>query len=256
MEDQFPPVLCYNFQKMIRHILLYSILFATFYANAQNFEIMEEVHNRNLSVQYGHIYSYLETKISDENAVFTEPELGHEFSVLYERIFNQFFSIQSGLQYQSVNFKLGPDRKSLYEVQLEKIIVPLVFTLNSDLCKQVNFSLFSGPVIGATVNSSLNSLSVDDINRDTAITVISVKKADFGIMYGAAMEIGIDKFQVVKFLIGGRGTYGFSDINNDEDMGSNQLNIVPENSTIKTFGGFIGFKFAINGLYEYRHTSD
>ena len=126
----------------------------------------------------------------------------------------------------------------------------------SDFCKQVNFSLFSGPVIGATVNSSLNSLSVDDINRDTAITVISVKKADFGIMYGAAMEIGLDKFQVVKFLIGGRGTYGFSDINNDEDMGSNQLNIVPENSTIKTFGGFIGFKFAINGLYEYRHTSD
>lgn len=237
---------------MNRYLLLFTLLSASFYVNAQNFEIMEEVHNKNLSVQYGYMYSYMETKISDINTVYTEPEKGVECSVFYERLFNRFFSIQSGLQYQSLNFKLGPDRNSLYEVQLEKIIIPLVFTFNSDLCKQVNFSLFSGPLMGALVNSHLKSISVDEINRGTAITIISVKKVDFGIMYGAAMEISFDKFHIVKFSIGGRGSYGISDIYNVGDIGSNQSNIIPKNSSIKTFGGFIGLKFALYGPSEYK----
>ncbi len=243
-------------QTMTKYILFYTLIAVAFYANAQQVEISEGVQNRNLGVQYGQIYSYVESKISEETTIYTEPEKGYELSIMYDRIFSRFFSVQSGLQYQSINFKLGPDRQSLSAIQLEKIVVPLIFSFNSDLCKKVNFSLFSGPVLGATISSSINSLSVEEISRDTTITVVSVKNPDFGIMYGAAMEISIDKLQVVKLLIGGRGTYGISDIYKEVNSQSNHLNIIPENSTIKTFGGFIGLKFALYGIYEYRELSE
>jgi len=230
---------------MNKYILFYILLCSCFFANAQLIEVVEEVPNTNFQLQYGQMYSYMESKISETTTEFTRPDKGYEISVIYERILSRFFSMQSGMQYQSHNFTLGYDRKSLYNIDMEKIIIPLIFTYNSDLCKQVNFSLFSGPQVGTLLTSSLSSLSMSNENKDTTNTVLALNKVDFGIMYGASVEISLEKFNAVKFIIGGRGSYGLSNISNNVDIESNQLNIVPNNSTIKTFGGFIGLKFVL-----------
>jgi len=187
----------------------------------------------------------MESKISETTTEYTRPNKGYEISVIYERILSRFFSIQSGMQYQSYNFQLGYDRKSLQDIELEKIIVPLIFSYNSDLFKHVNFSLFSGPQMGTVVTSSMRSLSIPNNTRDTTITVLALNKVDFGIMYGASVEISVEKLKVVKLIIGGRGSYGLSNISDDVDTESNQWNIIPNNSTIKTFGGFMGLKFVL-----------
>ncbi|MFI5172712.1 MAG: outer membrane beta-barrel protein, partial [Chitinophagales bacterium] len=162
---------------------------------------------------------------------------------LYTNIINRFISIQTGLIYHSINYELVGDHKMHYDIHLDNINVPLLIGINSDVCKVVNYSLFTGFQFGRNINSTLNNQNYN-LTRDTIQTVIALNKCDIGIAYGAGMDIALNKSRNIRLELGGRGSFGLGNICGKVDQAANEENIFTGETTINTFGGYAGIKFA------------
>ena len=211
----------------------------------QGFEMLEQMHKKAISVNYARIYGTIDNKISDDQTLYGKPVPGYGVNLLYTGIINRYFSVQTGLMYHSMDYELVDDKKIHYDIHLDNIYIPILFTLNSDVCKIVNYSLYAGPQISRNINSQMENINFsNNTNRDTIQTVLSVNKGDYGIAYGAGADVAINKSRTLRVELGGRGSFGFADISGRLQDESHQENILAENTKIKTFGGYIGLKFA------------
>ncbi len=230
---------------MNKYLLTILIIITTLEITAQEFEMLEPLHKKELSANYSRVFATLDNKISEDQTLYGKPAPGYGINLMYTGIINRFFSFQTGIIYHSMKYELVGDQKIHYNIQLDRINIPILFTLNSDICKIINYSLFAGPQMSRTINSNFENFNFpNNTHRDTSQTILSVNNDDYGIAYGASADIAINKSRTIRIEIGGRGSFGFANIAGSVEDESNQENILANNTTIKTFGGYMGLKFA------------
>ena len=225
-------------------VLLSWLLSISQFGKAQFVEILEEVNNTNVSLQYGYIYSYLQTKVTPDQVEYTKPSPGYSLGIIYENIFNRYFSVQTGINYFSIDYGKEEQKKSEYNFHIDNIYIPITAVLNTDFCDQFSYSIFGGVQVGYNIHSEMGEVGFTNTKKSDG-AFVDVKPFDIAATYGANAEICVNKKRTLKLIFGGRGSYGFIDISENSLEGNNQFNVIPENTTIKIFGGFAGLKFVI-----------
>src|SRR5436190_811113 len=76
----------------------------------------------------------------------------------------------------------------------------------------VNLNITAGPELGRNVGSSIQHASVGS-NIDTVHAVVSVKKGDIGVAFGASLDFRIA--EALKLSLGYRGVRGVVDISDN-----------------------------------------
>jgi len=232
----------------MKQTLLVALILYTYHATAQQaYQLLETDQKHEIGVFFAPVFSVWDTKLSDGQQQYGDPELGYGLNLSFNTIINRYFSIQTGLMYHSMQYKLYIERNKECVVHLDNIHIPVLFTLNTDKTRILNYVLFAGPQVGFNAASSVQfpvPIEANNNNRNASeSTVFCVNKLDVGVAYGAGADIALLSSKMIRLDIGYIGTFGFADRCGGVEM-QGQTNLVDDNTTISTFGGYIGFNVA------------
>ena len=124
------------------------------------------------------------------------------------------------------------------KVKLRYINVPVLLSLNTGKSRPFNINFVAGPQIGFSVGSSL---STNGTNNPPAI--LSVRKGDLGIAYGAGIDFGINNSLTTRFGFGFRGVLGLFDISDNSQTIATDSYYILDRSRIKTYSAYVGVSF-------------
>ena len=127
------------------------------------------------------------------------------------------------------------------EINLKYINIPLLFSLNSGKSNPVNLNIVAGPQIGLSVGSSVNSTGGN--GTYTSQAVLSIKKSDIGVAYGAGIDFGLNEALTFRLGLGFRGVLGLVDISDNNKTAVKDTYYVVDQTKIKTYSGYLGISF-------------
>ncbi len=123
-------------------------------------------------------------------------------------------------------------------VNLDYLNFPLMLVLNTDVRRIVNLNITAGPQIGINIGSEVSSNSSNNV--DTVKAVVAAKPMDFGVAYGAGLDIRLSP--VLTFDFGFRGVLGLLDISDDSRTATTKEYLVLDRSYVRTFAGYVGLR--------------
>lgn len=150
------------------------------------------------------------------------------------------FTDNIGVQVEGIYTSVSQKYKELNterKVTLRYVNVPLLLSLNTGKSKKVNFNIVAGPQIGVSVGSKLFTTSSDS---SSAQAILSVKKGDLGLAYGAGLDFGLNESRTVRLSVGFRGVYGLLDISDNNQTTSNGSYYILDRAKIQTYSGYVG----------------
>lgn len=124
------------------------------------------------------------------------------------------------------------------EVKLKYVNIPLLLSLNTGKTNIVNLNIAAGPQIGISVGSKLNTSGNDGSN--TPIAVLSVKKGDLGVAYGAGIDFGLNPARNIRLGLGYRGVMGLFDISDNNQTITEDSYYLLDRSHIKSNAIYMG----------------
>ena len=211
-------------------------------ANGQFYKpLLDPLQKHELSISYNSVFSVWNTVNTEGKKQYGDPYAGYGISLFYTSIINRFFSIQTGMLYHNMGYEVSMEKHRNYELELTNLQIPVMATLNTDKFACFNYSVFVGPQFTYNITSTYVKPISTVALRDTSQVILSVANVDFGIAYGAGADIALNKAKTLRIDMGYRGSLGFTDRSGPESE-TNQVNIIPENTTINTFGGYVGMK--------------
>ncbi len=181
--------------------------------------------------------SSFDMQSSSGGVVKGEAVLGYGGGAFLGFNFNDYVGIQVEAIYNSISQKyveMNVERK----VNLKYLNIPLLLTLNTGKSKAVNLSIVGGPQLGLSAGSSIKSSGGDGTTTTQAI--LSVKKGDVGLAYGAGLDFGINSTRSVRLGLGFRGVFGLVDISDNSETKVADTYYVLDRTKIKTYSGYIG----------------
>ncbi|MEO8147448.1 MAG: porin family protein [Bacteroidia bacterium] len=196
-------------------------------------------------VTLGFIFLPTVTKVDvhqqDNGNVKSTAVIGYSFGGYLGYNFNRHVGVQMEVLYSKLSQKFTDDANREHRLDLSYINIPLLLTLNTNVCKKVNFNIVGGPQVGIRIGSKLTT--EDGAAADTVQAVVSVKPLDLGIAYGAGFDFAIT--DNVNFGVGFRGVYGILDISDNSQTATTNQYYILDRSKVRTYGGYlsIGFKF-------------
>lgn len=186
-------------------------------------------------IRYLPTFSSLQMRTYNGDVVIGKYRMSQGFGIMGAFNLNKHFGIQGEINYYQVSHSY--DDKSLNrEINLSYLNIPLLFSLNSNKTRRVNFNLVVGPQFGFIVKSTMKTTGTE---IDTVNATLAVRRGDVGLAYGAGLEIALDKKHIFRLDLGFRGFVGFVNVNaNNPEPGT--YNVIV-NSSRKTYGAYIGF---------------
>jgi Outer membrane protein beta-barrel domain len=145
--------------------------------------------------------------------------------------------IQGEVIYSTISQKYK-ESNSEREINLKYLNIPVLLSLNTGKTKIVNLNLVAGPQVGISVGSSLSG-----IGTDTSNAVLSVKKGDLGLAYGAGLDFGINSERTVRVSLGFRGVFGLFDISDNSQTITTDSYYLLDRTHIQTYAGYAGISF-------------
>ena len=125
-----------------------------------------------------------------------------------------------------------------YRVNLNYVNIPLLISLNTGKTKPVNFNIVAGPQLGISVGSDVKTSGGDGVYTTSAI--LSLKKGDVGVAYGAGLDFGVNKAKTIRLGIGFRGVYGLVDISDNSETTTTDSFYILDRTNIETYSGYAG----------------
>lgn len=182
-------------------------------------------------------FSQFDVRTATGGTVDGTVTLGYGGGIFLGYHFTDNVGMQAEVIYSSINQKyseLDIEKK----VNLKYVNIPLLLLLETSPTKPVNLSVVAGPQIGISVGSSFDNLVVgDSLNLDP---VLSVKKGDLGLAYGAGLDFGLDPENKIRLGLGFRGVYGLIDISDNNNTQETNSYYVIEKTKIKTYSVYLG----------------
>lgn len=174
----------------------------------------------------------------DNSTIETTMVLGYGFGGLIGVAVSDHVGIQGEVIYSALaqKYKEGDRTRT---IKLNYINIPLLLVLNTGLDKPINLNVAVGPQLGLNVGSSIDG-SADGSGTDTVQAVLSVKKGDIGVAYGAGLDFGSGN---MKFCVGFRGVFGLVDISDNSNTRETNEYYVLDKAHVKTYAGYVGITF-------------
>lgn len=204
------------------------VLLASINGHAQRIE---------LGLRFMPTFSKFDFQTSSGGEVKGEVQLGYGIGGLLGVRITKHVGVQAEVIYSSLSQKYAEDNRER-EVNLKYINIPLLLSLNTGKTKMINLNLVAGPQIGVSIGSSLRSSGSSSSDSTTA--VLSVKKGDLGVAYGAGIDFGLNPDRTVRLSLGYRGVLGLIDISDDNDTLTSDAYYVLDRTHIKTNAVYIG----------------
>lgn len=126
-------------------------------------------------------------------------------------------------------------------IDLDYLYVPLLFVLNTDITKPVNFNVTAGPQFGINMGSRITS-SGSSNGSDTLTAVVAVKGGDVGIAYGAGLDFRLGP--ILSLDLGFRGMFGLVDISDNSNTTTTDQYYILDKSNVKTYAAYIGLRLS------------
>ncbi len=125
-----------------------------------------------------------------------------------------------------------------YRVNLYYVNIPLLLSLNTGKTKPVNFNIVAGPQLGISVGSDVKTSGGDGVYTTSAM--LSLKKGDIGVAYGAGLDFGVNKAKTIRLGIGFRGVYGLVDISDNSETTTTESFYILDRTNIETYSAYAG----------------
>ncbi len=183
--------------------------------------------------------SVFDIQTSTGGTVRGEVKLGFGAGMLLALNISDHFGIQGEVIYNEVSQRYV-EQDIEKRIDLKYVNIPLLFSLNSGKTKPVNFNVVAGPQIGLSVGTQLFD---GNSNGNDSRAVLSVKKGDLGVAYGAGVSFGLTASQNFRLGLGFRGVLGLLDISdNSRTLETDQYYIL-DRSKLNTYSGYLGLSF-------------
>jgi len=166
--------------------------------------------------------------------------LGYGLSAMVGFNFNSHIELQAEVMYSSISRKyteIDVDRR----VNLRYVNIPLLFSLNTGKFKVVNLNIVIGPQLGILVGNTVYTSG--NTTFDTPIAVLTVRKSDIGLAYGAGLDFGLNRSGTFRVGAGFRGTYGLFNISNNSGTTTTEEYYVLDRVHLQTYSIYAGFSF-------------
>lgn len=182
-------------------------------------------------------YSSFDMKTSEGGTVSGDVTLGFGLGALLGFSFSNHVGIQGEFIYSSVSQKIN-DKDAQHKVSLRYFNIPLLLTLNTGKSKVINLNIVGGPQIGFNVGSSITTTGAADVNNTQP--VLSVKKGDVGLAYGAGADIALTSSHTLLLSLGYRGVLGLVDISDQSTSVTTGSYYVLDRTHLKTNSVYAG----------------
>lgn len=181
--------------------------------------------------------SNVDFQTSSGGTVSGEATLGFGFGLMAGYNFSDYFGVQGELIYSTITQKVR-DADREYKVNLRYVNIPLMVSLNTGKSKFINLNVVAGPQVGFNVGSSLASSGTpDSVNSEP---LLSVKKGDVGLAYGAGIDFGLNPDRTFRLALGYRAVLGLLDISNDNNSTTTNSYYILDRAHVNTKAAYIG----------------
>lgn len=181
--------------------------------------------------------SSFDLQSSSGGKVQGEATLGYGVGALLGFNFSDHVGVQGEVIYSSLNQKYT-EQDVETNVNLKYINIPLLLSLNTNKTGPVNLNLVGGPQIGISVGSDVFTSGGND--ADGTQPVVSVKKGDLGLAYGAGVDFGINPSGAIRLGFGFRGVYGLFDISDNNSSTTTDSYYILDRTHMKTYAAYAG----------------
>ncbi len=123
------------------------------------------------------------------------------------------------------------------KIKLKYLNIPVLLSLNTGKSRIINLNIVAGPQMGISVGSDFSTGS------DSSHAVLSVKKGDIGLAYGAGLDFGLNELKNLRLGFGFRGVLGLFDISDDNGSTTTESYYVLDRNRIKTYSAYIGLSY-------------
>ncbi len=181
--------------------------------------------------------SALDINTSSGGTVKGEATLGYGFGAFLGFNFTDHFGIQGEVIYNSTSQKykeLDVERK----ITLKYVNIPILLSFNTGKVNFVNFNIVAGPQIGISAGSDL--ITSGGNGNEPPEAVLSVKKGDLGVAYGAGLDFGLNEARNIRLGVGFRGVYGLFDISDNSKTSTTNGYYVLDRPHFMTYSGHVG----------------
>jgi len=181
--------------------------------------------------------SNFDMQTSSGGTVKGEVTLGYGVGALLGFNFSDHVGLQGEVIYSSINQKYTEEDVE-YKVNLKYINIPLLFALNTNKSGPVNLNLVGGPQIGISVGSDVFTSGNNTTGESQP--VVSVKKGDLGLAYGAGVDFGLNSSGALRLGLGFRGVYGLLDISDNSNSTTTDSYYILDRTHMKTYSAYAG----------------
>jgi Outer membrane protein beta-barrel domain len=217
-----------NFRKAINLLQVTILCLGSGLVSAQSFEV---------GLRFMPTFNSFEITTPGNGRVKSEFSTGFGVGGLLGVNLWEHVGIQGEVIYSTISQKYK-ESNSEREINLKYLNIPVLLSLNTGKTKIVNLNLVAGPQVGISVGSSLSG-----IGTDTSNAVLSVKKGDLGLAYGAGLDFGINSERTVRVSLGFRGVFGLFDISDNSQTITTDSYYLLDRTHIQTYAGYAGISF-------------
>jgi hypothetical protein len=176
----------------------------------------------------------------DNGVAKGEFAIGYGFGAQLGYNFNKHIATQLEVIYSTLSQRYT-DAAAERTVNLSYLHFPLLFRVNSDITRPVNFNVVLGPQFGINIGADVDADG--GAVADTVEAVLAVKPADFGVAYGAGLNFGLGPNANPKINLGFRGVYGLLDISDRSQTTATDQYYILDRSHVKTYAAVLGLTF-------------
>lgn len=180
--------------------------------------------------------SSFDLQSEDGGKITGEATVGFGAGIILGFNFTDHFGIQGEVIYNTLTQQYREqdfDRR----IKLKYINIPMLLSYNTGKTNAVNLNLVAGPQLGLSVGSELFTDDGDDPDN---LAVLSVKKGDLGIAYGAGLDFGLSGSGNIRLGLGFRGVFGLFDISDDSNTTTTNNYYVLDRTHLKTYSAYAG----------------
>lgn len=193
-----------------------------------------------LGVRFMPTFSNFTIKTASTGVVKSNITLGYGGGVTLGFNFSKHLGLQTGVIYNSYSQKYK-DNNLDHQIDVSYINIPLLLSLNTNKTKPVNLNVMVGPELGINIGSSIKGGS--GASTDTLTAVLAIKGNDFGLAYGFGLEFMLNKTRTLRFDIGYRGIYGFTNISNTSQTTQTNSYYMIDKANIRSNSIYFGLAF-------------
>ncbi len=186
------------------------------------------------------VFSSFRMQTYEGNSVKGVGILGYGFGALIGYNFNNHVELQAEVIYNSVSRRYSEGDVARM-VNLRYVNIPFLFSLNSGKFSAVNLNLVVGPQLGIMVGNTVYTSG--SVTPETPVAVLSVRKSDIGLAYGAGLDFKLNHAGTLRIGAGFRGVYGLLDISKTSQTKVDPEYYVMENAHVQTYSVYGGFSF-------------